>query len=128
MLTHAAILTLAQGVEGSTLLAIVSVCVGLGGIVLTIINRISDRSEKARDQLARERHGELCGKVDLAHNRVTETKRTVEELRDESRLEFKALHARDAQLALDLERRVAPIEGHLGLGRIAERERKAGAD
>lgn len=120
-----AILTLAEGVEASTLLSIVSALVGLAAILQTILSRLAGRAEKARDRLAESRHGELCGKIELAHERVTETKKTVEGFRDESRREFAALHAADARLALDLERRVGPIEGKLGIGRVAERSGKA---
>jgi hypothetical protein len=118
MQSHPIMLTLAEGLEGSMLLAIVSVCVGLGGIVLTIVSRLSDKSEKARDELARERHGEVCQKIELAHERVTETKKAVQDFRGEVAVEIAALHRADAAIALDLERRVAPIEGKLGLGRL----------
>jgi hypothetical protein len=131
-----AILTLASAVEWPHVFAFMSLLVALASIAVAVLKLLDGRLAKAREateaereKRAEDRHGELCGKIEIAHTRVTETKKAIEEFRGEASREFAALHRRDAELALDLERRVAPIEGKLGIGRVggvAEISGKAG--
>lgn len=119
MLTPAATLTLATDTTLSAVVSVLSVCVALAGIVLVIIHRLKDRADMEREKRADERHGVLVEKLTETNTAVTETQKTVATFRGEVSTEIAALHRADSALALDLERRVAPIEGRLGIGRLA---------
>lgn len=126
MLSHPAMLTLAE-TGWQPVLSVLSLLVGIGALVVTVLKHLDGKTAKARDdqeaerqKRADDRHGVLVEKLDMAHERVTQTKAAVEAFRADVAVEIASLHQADARLALDLERRVAPIEGKLGIGRARQ--------
>lgn len=94
----------------------------------SIWQKLTDRAQAQRDRLAEERHGVVVERLDGVNRRIDETNATARAFHGEVSREIASLHRADAQLALDLERRVAPIEGKLGIGRAAERGRAEGGE
>lgn len=94
----------------------------VGGLALAVAQFRAKQASDKRDVAERERREQeaklLAAREALEqerHKSLLEALRDLKTGQAETRDEIRKLHERDAQLAVELERRAARIEGHLGL-------------